>query len=194
MKMPEKTAETIDEDGYLHSGDVGKIDKDGFLSITGRIKELIITAGGENVPPVMIEQQLKKAIPALSNAVVVGERRKFLAALFTLKCKVDPETQEPQDELDGDALTVAEQIGSSARTVTAAATCEKFAKYIEDGIKAANEQATSRAQRINAWRLLPKDLCLPDGDLTPTLKLKRGVVTKKHQELIDEIYGGPVAE
>lgn len=104
--------------------------------------------------------------------------------------QVDPDSQEPQDELDGDALTVAEQIGSEARTVSAARECPKFREYINDGIKRANANAASRAQRVNAWRLLERDLSLPAGDLTPTLKLKRNVVGEKHAELIESIYAG----
>jgi long-chain-fatty-acid--CoA ligase ACSBG len=89
LKMRDKTDESIDEDGYLHSGDIGQLDKDGFLTITGRIKELIKTSGGENIPPVLIEEEFKKAMPCISNAVVIGDKRKFLTILLTLKCKVD---------------------------------------------------------------------------------------------------------
>merc|ERR1712000_687743 len=103
MHMPDKTAETIDSDGYLHSGDVAEFDNNekkgmpspsGFMHITGRIKELIITAGGENIPPVLIEEEMKSAMVAISNCMVIGDRRKFLAMVVALKCEVDAETQE----------------------------------------------------------------------------------------------------
>lgn len=85
FKNEEATRQTIDEKGFLHSGDVGRLDRNGNLTITGRIKELIITAGGENVAPVLIENQMKENLPFISNVVVIGEQRKYLVALLTLK-------------------------------------------------------------------------------------------------------------
>lgn len=85
FKDEESTRNTIDKDGWLHSGDVGKLDKTGNLVITGRIKELIITAGGENVAPVLIEDEVKKNIPIVSNCMVIGDKRKYLSILLTLK-------------------------------------------------------------------------------------------------------------
>merc|ERR1711994_1245280 len=97
---PEKTAEAIDEEGWMHSGDIGKIDNEsGSLKITGRIKELIITAGGENVPPLVIEDAIKAELPCISNAVVIGDQKKYLTCLLTLKVDSDPETLEPKKEL-----------------------------------------------------------------------------------------------
>lgn len=123
MKNPDSSRETIDEQGFLHSGDVGKVDEDGFLSITGRIKvcsnlylliviinpflflfqELIITAGGENIPPVLIEDKIKEKMRCISNAMVIGDKRKYLVVLLTLKSNVDAEG-EPTTELVADAL------------------------------------------------------------------------------------------
>merc|ERR1712050_543916 len=84
MYMPEKTADTFDEEGFLRTGDVGKV-VDGFTFITGRIKEMIITAGGENVAPVLLENAIKERLPALSNVVMIGDKQKYLIALITLK-------------------------------------------------------------------------------------------------------------
>jgi long-chain-fatty-acid--CoA ligase ACSBG len=188
MKMPEKTAETIDENGFLHSGDQGHLDEDGFMRITGRIKELIITAGGENIPPVLIEEGLLKVMPAVSSACVIGDKRKFLTVLLTIKSEVDPTTGEPQQALAPAALKVAQQIGSEAKTVAEAAECEKFTEYFNNGLKTANESVTSRAHKVQKFALLPVDFSVPGGELTATLKLKRDVVHEKYADTIEEFY------
>merc|ERR1719450_1127988 len=102
MRNEDATKETIDKDGYLHSGDIGAIDS-GLLKITGRIKELIITAGGENVAPVPIEDAIKKHLPAVSNVMVVGDKRKFLSCIVTLKTTPTPDGLSFTSTLDGPA-------------------------------------------------------------------------------------------
>jgi long-chain-fatty-acid--CoA ligase ACSBG len=180
------TKETI-VDGWLRSGDVGKFDEHGFLSITGRIKELIITAGGENIPPVLIEDALKGELPAVSNVMVIGDKRKFLTFLVTLRCRVDDQGI-PTTELDHFALQVGQEIGSTAKTTTEAAKCEKWQQYIEAGMKAANKKSTSRAQCVQKFLILEKDFSIDGGELTPTLKLKRAVVNKMYHDIIDGMY------
>lgn len=197
MHMPDKTTEAIDADGWLHSGDVAEFDNNdrpdvpppsGFMRITGRIKELIITAGGENVPPVLIEDEMKSAMLAVSNVMVVGDRRKFLTMLISLKTVVVPETQEFTDELAPDALYVGKEIGSTATTRTEAAADPLWRAYFEKGIAAANKKTTSNAQIVQKYELLPTDLSEKQGDLTPTLKLKRSVVAEKYSALIEGMY------
>lgn len=99
LGQKEKTEDTFDSEGYLRSGDVGKKDADGFLFITGRLKELIITAGGENIPPVALEDNLKAELPIISQAMVIGDKRKFLSVLLTLKSDIDMNTGEPLNRL-----------------------------------------------------------------------------------------------
>ncbi len=199
MYMPDKTAETIDADGYLHSGDVAEFDENnhpdvpapsGFMKITGRIKELIITAGGENIPPVLIENEMKAAMLAISNCMVIGDRRKFLSMVVSLKCEVNPETGEPTDKLAADSLFVGGQIGSTATTMSEAAVDPKWKKYIDDGVKVANSKTTSNAQIVQKWRMLPVDFSEKAGELTPTLKLKRNVVSDKYAAFIESLYAG----
>lgn len=197
MYMVKETRETIDEEGYLHSGDVAEFDSNddpeivkpsGFMKITGRIKELIITAGGENIPPVLIENEMKSAMLAISNVVVIGDRRKFLTMLVSLKVEVDPETQLPTDRLAADSLFVGHQIGSSATSYSKAMADPVWRDYINKGMKQANGKTTSNAQIVQKWRWLPVDFSEKEGDLTPTLKLKRKVVTEKYAELIESMY------
>ena len=102
-----KTLDTFDEEGWLHTGDLGTLDSDGFYFIVGRIKEIIITAGGENIAPVNIEDEVKKELEAVvSNIMVVGEKRRFLSSLITLRVKPDPETLIPTSELEDVARSV----------------------------------------------------------------------------------------
>lgn len=187
LKGETQTKETIDEEGWLHSGDCGKIDEDGFMTITGRIKELLITAGGENVPPILIEDTLKEEIQVLSNAMVIGDRRKFLTVLFTLRVVVDSEGV-PTDKLDPKALSICSEIGSSAKTVAEAKACPKLKEYIEAGVKRANKRATSRAQNIGKYEILDTDFSIHGGELTPTLKTKRKVVYEKYEAVIEAMY------
>uniref|UniRef100_K3W526 AMP-dependent synthetase/ligase domain-containing protein n=1 Tax=Globisporangium ultimum (strain ATCC 200006 / CBS 805.95 / DAOM BR144) TaxID=431595 RepID=K3W526_GLOUD len=187
LKNEEQTKAVIDEEGYLHTGDCGKIDEDGFMMITGRIKELIITAGGENVPPILIEDALKEELPILSNAMVIGDKRKFLTVLLTLRVNVDGEGV-PTDKLDAKALSICREIGSTATTVSEAKACAKVKEYLDKGLKRANSRATSRAQNLGKYEVLDTDFSIHGGELTPTLKLKRKVVLEKYGAIIDAMY------
>lgn len=147
LKMPEETLRAIDDEGYLHSGDCGEVDLDGFWKITGRIKELIVTAGGENIPPVLIESQLKSLAPCISNAVLIGDKRKFLSVLITLQCRVAGDSEGKEGELIGESLKIAKEIGSSATTVQEAIEDPLFITYIQDVINQYNSKAFSNAQK-----------------------------------------------
>ncbi|EDQ85947.1 uncharacterized protein MONBRDRAFT_38583 [Monosiga brevicollis MX1] len=184
----EKTRETIDEDGWLHTGDVGRMDDRGFLFITGRIKEIIITAGGENVAPVPIEDTMKACCPILSNVMVIGDKRKFLSQVVTLKCEVDVESGEPLDKLTDQVIEILSSIGSSATTVSAAREDPKVIEYIDAKRKEANNKSVSRAQNVQKSYILPVDFSVPGGELGPTLKLKRPVVYEKYKDVIDGLY------
>ncbi|MES1943035.1 putative long-chain-fatty-acid--CoA ligase [Salinisphaera sp. PC39] len=172
LKNEEATRDTLDADGWLYSGDVGKIDDDGFVYIVDRKKELIITAGGENISPAHIEGELK-SIAVVSQVCVVGDRRKFLSALITLDEEAVPEA--------------AQAAGSPARTPDEAARCDKFNAWFERQIEAVNERL-ARVQTIKRWHLLPEDFSIDGGELTPTMKLKRRVVHDKYADEIETLY------
>lgn len=189
LKNEAATKETIDGQGYLHSGDLGKIDKDGFLFITGRIKELIITAGGENVAPLIIEDNFKEFCPPCSNIMVIGENQKFLCAFVTFKVEVDLSKGIPSNNLTNDAKAFFKsQLGVDVKTSDEAAANDKIAKFVELCFEKTNKKAVSRAAHVRKFKILVTDFSLPGGELTPTLKLKRKVTEKKYQALVDEMY------
>jgi long-chain-fatty-acid--CoA ligase ACSBG len=199
MRDLPKTLEAIDSEGFLHSGDIAEFDNDedsrvpspsGFMRITGRIKELIITAGGENIPPVLIENEMKAAMVALSNCMVIGDKRKFLTMLVSLKVETEPETGAPTNRLAADALFVGKQIGSSAKTTEEAKNDPLWMEYIRKGMKEGNSKTTSNAQIVQKFELLTTDFSEKAGELTPTLKLKRNVVVEKYSDLIESMYAG----
>ena len=178
LKDPESTAAAIDADGWLHSGDIGEIDRDGFLRITDRKKDLLITAGGENIPPQVLEGQLK-SIPVIAQAVVVGDRRKYLAALLTL----DPER----------VVKEAEAAGSPARTIEQASRCDVFRRHLQKQIDEVNGRL-ARVQTIKKFAILPNELTIDGGELTPTMKVKRKVVNEKYKSQIEALYAEPAEQ
>jgi len=183
MHSPEKTAETIDADGWLHSGDVGKVDPTTkLLGITGRIKELIITAGGENIAPVPIEDRLKSLLPGISNAMMIGDKRKYNTVLITLRQQQDA-GDGFEEGLVGNSLEV-----SGAQSVAAAKADPKWKAYIEAGIATYNTEAASNAQKIQKFTILDCDFSVAGNELTSTQKLKRNIVSEKHSKVIDAMY------
>jgi long-chain-fatty-acid--CoA ligase ACSBG len=190
FKSPKETRETIDSQGFIHSGDEGYLDEHGFLFITGRFKELIITAGGENIPPVLIEDQIKAETKLISNVMLVGDARKYLAALVTLRSVMRPDGL-PSDQLTEEAIAVAQAEGSKVVTVSAALTCAKVRKLVDAAIVKANEKAATRAHYVRKWKFLSQDFSIAGGELTPTMKLKRPVVLSKYRSEIDALYSDP---
>ena len=169
--MPEKTAETFTEDGYLLTGDIGEFDEDGYLRIVDRKKELIITAAGKNLSPANIEARLKQ-VPLVSQAVAIGDGRKYVSALLTL---------------DADAATAwAGEHGIDADPAALAQNQELIAE-VQRGIEAANEDL-ARVEQVKRFRILTSDW-EPGGDeLTPTMKLKRKPIHEKYAEEIEALY------
>jgi len=170
---PQKTAETV-VDGWLRTGDVGTIDNEGFVKITDRMKDIIITAGGKNVTPSEIENQLKFS-PYISDAVVIGDQRKFLSCLVM----IDHETVAQFAQERNVPFT---NFASLCRT-------KQVQDLIEGEIERVNKQV-ARVETIKRFRLIEQILTPEDEEITPTMKLKRSFVNKKYKELIDGMYAG----
>mmetsp|Transcript_1691 Transcript_1691/g.3027 ORF Transcript_1691/g.3027 Transcript_1691/m.3027 type:complete len:743 (-) Transcript_1691:138-2366(-) len=182
-----KNMETIDDQGFLHSGDKGSKSMRNMYRITGRYKEIIITAGGENIAPSPIEEALKRKCPLLSNVIMVGDQRKFNVALITLAAKGASGEEPGTDELDGAAAA----FDSSISTIPEATASKTFVQAIIDALNEVNSDGTavaSNAAKIQKFTILPVDVSVQTGELTPSLKLKRSVTEAKHKFIIDQMY------
>ena len=172
LKNPEATAETVDPDGWLHTGDVGVLDAAGFLTITDRMKDLIITAGGKNISPSEIENQLKVS-PYVREAIVIGDQRKYLVALVGI-------------ELDtvGDWAT---RRGLPYTTYTDLSSKPEVVELIDEVVDHVNRDL-ARVEQIKAFRLLARELDHEGGELTATQKVKRRSIASEFSDLIEEMY------
>lgn len=166
------TRETMDQDGWLLTGDIGTLDADGFLQVTDRKKELLITAGGENIAPQVLEAHLR-SIDGVGQAVVIGDRRRYLSALLALDVEKLP------------ALIAS--VGSSATDLASAARCPKIRSYLQKQIESVNERL-ARVQTIKRFVVLPNELTVDGGELTPTMKFKRRVINEKYAHDIASMY------
>ena len=172
--LPEKTAETLSDDGWLATGDIGELDSDGYLKIVDRKKELIINAAGKNMSPAGIEAHIKTSSPLIGQAIAIGDQRPYNVALITL----DPEF----------APVWAEKNGIDERSLEDLADNEAVVAAVEEAIGNANNKM-NRVEQIKKFKVLPTDW-EPGGDeLTPTMKLKRKPINEKYGDEIEDLYG-----
>jgi long-chain acyl-CoA synthetase len=175
-KKPEATKEVFDKEGFFHTGDIGKFDEDGFLAITDRKKDLIITAGGKNVAPAPIESELKR-MTLIDNAVVIGDRRPYLVAIFS------PNLEE--------LTRFAKEHALGSTDPTTLTTHPKVLDVLQKHVDAVNKNL-ARFEQIKRFSVLPEPLTMERGHLTPTLKVKRRVAEKEFARLIELMYSaGP---
>jgi long-chain-fatty-acid--CoA ligase ACSBG len=189
-KNEKATKETIDNDGFIHSGDEGLINEKGFVYITGRYKELIITAGGENIPPVLIEDSVKEKCKIISNAFLVGDGRKHLSILITFKTLPKPEGSFSHD-LTPEVVSFVQTLNINVTTVDDLIKNPIICQFIEEVLTKVNKESTSRAQEIKKFRFIADDFSVPGGELTPTMKIKRKFVLEKYASMIEDIYHEP---
>ena len=177
-KNPKATKETFD-DGWFKTGDLGSLDADGYLSITGRKKEIIVTAGGKNVSPAVLEDPIR-ADPIIDQVIVVGEQRQFIGALISLDREMLPAWLKSQGEASDMSLE------DAAKNPKVMAECQKAVDKANGSV--------SRAESIRKFVILDSDLTEASGHLTPKLSIKRNVILKDYAGVIDDMYAGAPAE
>jgi long-chain acyl-CoA synthetase len=177
--LPEQTAEALTPDGWLRTGDIGEIDARGFLRITDRKKDLIKTSGGKYIAPQAIEGKLKTTCPYISQVIVHGDKRNFVTALITL----DEEA----------TMKWAAAKGMNGKKYSEVVQTDEVKKLISPFVDEVNK-TLAKYETVKQFRILPKDLSVEAGELTPSLKVKRKVVEKNYAELLDKMYEGSVAE
>jgi len=171
-KDPDRTAEALDADGWMHTGDIGELDADGFLKITDRKKELIITSGGKNISPALIEYELQRH-PLIGQACAIGDRRNYVTALIVLDPEVTP--------------AWARSRGIPAASLAELAADPSVLAEIERGVAEANSHL-ARVEQVRRFRVLRSEWTSETGELTPTMKRRRRVIVDRYAAEIDQLY------
>src|SRR4029077_673113 len=169
---PEATAQAIDAEGWFHTGDIGELDKDGFLKITDRKKDIIINAYGKNIAPQPLEALLKSS-PYVGTPVLIGDRRKYLVALIVPNF----------DKLERDAKAMGVTFRSREDLVANDRVRELYQREIDRF-----NSNLDRQEKIRRFALLPRDFTIDEDEITPSLKVKRKMIDKKYKDVIDKLY------
>lgn len=172
LNDPEKTAEALSDDGWLHTGDIGELDEDGYLKIIDRKKELIITSAGKNIAPSNIENFLKES-PLIGHAMAVGDAKPYVVAVLTLDGEIAP--------------LIAQKMGIEFQDLAELTEHPQIRAMVQEAVDAANARL-SRPEQVKAFELLPMEWTAESDELTPTLKLKRRVVTTKYSDVLERLY------
>lgn len=168
-------------DFWFDTGDVGYIDNDGYLKITGREKDIIITSGGENITPTIIEDNIKSNINILKDVIVIGDGRKYLIALAVLYC-------DNYGKLTNKVIQKLKSLNINCNNLNEAYKNKQLHQYLNKQLETVNKNSLSQTQTIKKINLLPKPLSISNGELTPTMKIKRNVIINKYSNLINHIY------
>ncbi len=173
LHMPDESAALYTDDSWMRTGDLGTLDNDGFLSITGRKKDLLITAGGKNIAPAEMENHLQ-GIPGVGQAVVVGDRQPYLCAILALEEDAIPD--------------LCKSAGVPVGPLAEIASNGKVHAFLADRIELHCNSKVARYQTIKKFEVLPHMLSVEADELTPTLKVKRNVINAKYKAIIDSMY------
>jgi long-chain acyl-CoA synthetase len=172
-RQEDATRALIDDDGWIHTGDIGTLDEDGFFAVVDRKKELIITSAGKNIAPSNIENYLKES-PLIGHAMAIGDNRPYVVAVLTLDGEIAP--------------LVAQQMGIESTDLAELAQHPAIRAAVQQAVDAANERL-SRPEQVKSFELLPVEWTAESEELTPTLKLKRRIVHQKYADVVDRLYG-----
>lgn len=186
LSIQKKLNEAIDDQGWLHSEDKGALSVRGMVKITGRFKEIIIGAAGENIAPVPVEDRFKELCPAVSNIMMIGDKRKFNTALLTLQAG-GTGTEPGGDQLTGTAVGYVDGV----TTIEEACGSKEFIDKIIQALKDTNadhKACPMNASKVQRFTILPRDFSISGEELTATLKLKRSVVVDKYHNAIERMY------
>eukprot|EP00056_Hartaetosiga_gracilis_P013581 m.226118 g.226118 ORF g.226118 m.226118 type:complete len:865 (+) comp13863_c5_seq4:6572-9166(+) len=197
IQDPELTSEAVDERGWLHTRDIGQADRSGFLYVTGRLDDLILTAGGSHVPPGPLETTLKKNLRGLvSNAVVIGNKRKTLGVLLVLDTELNADFS-PTDNLSAEAISVMKELGSTATTVPQCLNgshTDVLFQFVEKALDLCNEAIASVDHKVMKFEFISRGFSRETLEYGPTFKLRRKFIEHRHGAAIERMYAGEVVE